>query len=155
MTAEDDRSNFWVFLPALGLAFAGALVAGAGAGMVFSQQARISASPLWPLPGLVLMEWAALGMLGFLGAYLGRKSGSIYWRKIAWCAAGALLPLVILGAWSIGTLVLVSLLLLLGSSALIALQTKEKWLPCLGFFLASAMCNLGLLWIIIVISNGF
>ena len=58
--------------------------------------------PMWPLPGLYLVEMSivsVLGMFGILGNSLGRSSLRI---GLTWAAVGILLAFVIMGAWSIG-----------------------------------------------------
>jgi hypothetical protein len=57
--------------------------------------------PLFPLPGLYLIEIAALGILG-LTALLLVEPVTSFWRAVPWVAAGALLAFVILGGFSIG-----------------------------------------------------
>lgn len=138
---------------ALILAFIGALIAAGGSLMILIDQAQVTGSPVWPLPGLVLMDWAMLGVLGFLGAYFGRIPSSAHWRKVSWLSAGALIPLVILGAFSIGPFVLVSLIFFLASTLLIAIHKERKWPEHLGLLMVGAVANLGLLLLFIAIGN--
>lgn len=153
MTAEVSKHNQWTNFVALILAFIGALIAEGGSLMILIDQAQMPGSLVWPLPGLVLMDWAILGTFGFLGAYFGIEPLSAYWRKVAWFVAGALIPLVILGAFSIGPFVLVSLLFFLASTIIITIQKKGKWLEHLGLFMVSAVCNLGLLLLFTALGN--
>lgn len=153
MTTEVGKHTQWIDFVVLVLAFIGALIAAGGSLMILIDQAQMPGSPVWPLPALVLMDWAILGVLGCLGAYFGRKPFSARWRKVSWFVAGALIPLVILGAFSIGPLVLVSLLFFLASTLLIAIQKKEKWLEHLGLLMVGAVGNLGLLLLFIAIGN--
>ena len=154
MTTKPGQSNRWANSVALVLAFIGVLIASGGSLVVFIDQAGMSpGSPVWPLPGLVLMDWTILGILGFLSAYGGRTPSSALWRKIAWVVAGALIPLVILGAFSIGLFVLVSLLFFLGSTIFLSMQRKEKWLDYLGMFFIGTVSNLGLLLFFVAIGR--
>ncbi|HSB67029.1 MAG TPA: hypothetical protein VLD65_10640 [Anaerolineales bacterium] len=60
------------------------LMAGAesivGAIAVYVSQARESAYPLWPLPGVVLLLWALIGLIGTLAIYLTVNGSSIKWQ---------------------------------------------------------------------------
>lgn len=153
MTTKPGQSNRWADSVALVLAFIGSLVASGGSLMFLVDQARMSSSSVWPLPGLVLMDWAILGILGFLSAYGSRTPSSALWRKIAWVVVGALIPLVILGAFSIGLFVLVSLLFFLGSTIFLSMQKKEKWLDHLGMFFIGTVSNLGFLLLFVAIGQ--
>lgn len=153
MPNKPGQLNRGVDIIALVLSFIGTLIASGGSLLVLIDQAGKSGPPVWPLPGLVLMDWAILGILGFLSAYWGRKPSSALWRKIAWVVAGALVPLVILGAFSIGLFVLVSLLFFLGSAILLAMQRKEKWLDHLGMIFIGTVSNLGFLLLFVAIGN--
>ncbi|MFZ0547467.1 MAG: hypothetical protein WAM60_18620 [Candidatus Promineifilaceae bacterium] len=64
--------------------------------VLFAQQ-----RPLFPLPGLYLIEIAVLGIFGLTGLLL-VESASPFWRAVPWVVAGALLAFVILGGFTIG-----------------------------------------------------
>lgn len=138
---------------ALLLAFTGALLAAGGALAFYTSQASLG-SPVWPLPGLVLLDWAITGLSGFLGVYFSSRQPSAEdWRKWAWIASGALVPLVVLGALSIGLYVLASLLCLLAATILVTLSKNANWPAHLGLFLLGAVLNLGLLSLFILLGN--
>jgi hypothetical protein len=54
---------------------------------------------------------------------------------------GALLPLIMLGALSIGPLVLVSALFFLAAAILVTLHTKFRLLGMLGYWISGAIGN--------------
>lgn len=64
--------------------------------LFFAQQ-----RPLFPFPGLYLIEIAVSGILGLTGLLL-VEPYSPFWRAVSWPAAGVLLAFVILGGFSIG-----------------------------------------------------
>ncbi len=80
-------------------------VVGAAACLLIS--ARIgqvvgATQPMWPLPGLYLVEMSIVGVLGLFGT-LGNGSGRSSLRiGLTWAAVGILLAFVLMGAWSIG-----------------------------------------------------
>jgi len=147
------KLNRWAYFAALALAGIGTLIALQGSWGVFTEQAQIQGSRIWPLPGLVLLDWAGLAILGFLGVLLSNKPYGAAWLYANWFIVGALMPLVILGAFSIGLYVLISLLFILASSVIITIQKKSKWLMHLGLVMVGFICNLGLLLLFIAISN--
>jgi hypothetical protein len=64
--------------------------------LLFAQQ-----RPLFPLPGLYILEIIILGILGLTGLIL-VESRSPFWRAVPWAVGGVLLAFVILGGFSIG-----------------------------------------------------
>jgi len=149
---EEQRSS-WLDFVALALAFFGAIVSLGGALSIYSSQAPIAETPLWPLPGFVLLDWALLGLIGFLPAYLSFRHLSSKWRLVAWFITGALIPLIVLGALSIGSIVLISFLFFVISTIILSIRKKAKWLESIGILMLGAICNLGLLLIIITLGN--
>jgi Na+-transporting NADH:ubiquinone oxidoreductase subunit NqrB len=135
------------------MAFLGALAAAGGAALFFRQQAQLSGSSVWPLPGLVLLLWAGLGMLGFLGAFFSTRSTSSFGRIALPLSTGALLPLVILGAFSIGATVFISMLFLLAATTLVIIQKKLRWLDGLNFGMLGVIISLGLMLIFIALGR--
>ncbi|MFZ2095222.1 MAG: hypothetical protein WAV05_01165 [Anaerolineales bacterium] len=63
--------------------------------------------------------------------------------------------MIILGAFSIGTLVFVVFVLFLISSIIVSTSQKAKWLQSLGLMLLGGACNLILLLIIIALGNTY
>jgi hypothetical protein len=131
----------WIFA-----ALSAAVALGGGIGFA-AQQASFASAPgaIWPLPGLVLLDWAALGMVGFMGILLAEDPHNLSWFGASWFVIGAFLPLVILGALSIGPFVFISLVALLIAAILTSLQLKISPLPRLKFLLIGMVANFGLL----------
>jgi hypothetical protein len=132
----------WIFA-----ALSAAVALGGGIGFAAQQAGLVSApgESIWPLPGLVLLEWAALGVIGFMGILLAENPHNLPWFGASWFIIGAFLPLVILGALSIGPYVLLSLVALLIAAVLTSLQLKISPLPHLKFLLIGIITNFGLL----------
>jgi hypothetical protein len=124
-----------------------------GAAAIWSSEASIQSSALWPLPALVLFNWAGLGFLGALAVYLAEKSDRNWLLGIPWAITGALLPMVVLGVFSIGPLVLVSALLFLVASAVVTLRRQRSFLHGLGLLLVGSVGNVALLFLLIAIGN--
>jgi hypothetical protein len=156
-----DRSNFRKEADMTGkadlvttlMAFLGALAAVGGALLFYNQQAQLSGSSVWPLPGLVFLLWAGLGILGLAGAFLSNRSTSSFWRIILPLSTGALLPLVVLGAFSIGAFVFISMLFLLAATVLIITQKKLRWLDALNFGMLGVIISLGLMLLFIALGQ--
>jgi hypothetical protein len=148
-----DQQRSWLdFLP-LVLSFFGAVVSIGGAILTYSSQAQVAEASLWPLPGFVLLDWAILGLIGFLAAYLSFKQLSAKWQQVAWFITGTFIPLIVLGAVSIGPVVLIAFLLFLTSTIILAIRNRAKWLESFGLFMLGAIVNLLLLYIIITLGN--
>jgi hypothetical protein len=132
----------WIFA-----ALSAAIALGGGIGFA-AQQAGLASAPgasIWPLPGLVLLEWAAFGVVGFMGILLAENPHNLSWFGASWFVIGAFLPLAALGALSIGPFVFISLATLLIAAILTSLQLKISLLPRLKFLLIGIIANLGLL----------
>lgn len=147
------KINRWATFAALVLAFIGALIALSGSWLVFVEQAQFQGARIWPLPGFALVDWAIMGTLGFLGVLFSYRPNGSVWLKTIWFVVGALIPLVVLGAFSIGLFVLISLLFILASSIIISIQKKSKWLWHLGLLMVGVICNLGLFLLFIAFSK--
>ncbi len=151
MAVKVNRDDKWRDVSAIVLAFIGALVAVGGSILVLANQVQMTGIAIWPLPGFVLLDWGLLGVLGFLAAFYGRRVELTYWLKAAWFVPGAMIPLVVFGAFSIGLFVFISLPFFLFSAILITLQKTTKWLDHLKQFLFGVVCNLGVLLLLIAL----
>ncbi len=147
---KQPRISFLVLV----LGFAGMLFSVGGAVLFFTNQIQLSGASLWPLSDLALIDWAGVGFLGFLSALLAIRSSIKYWLIAAWIAAGALLPLIILGAFSIGLDVLPSLPFVLASAILVSVQKRMPWLDCLALFMLGAVGNLGIILILMILAGN-
>jgi hypothetical protein len=92
---------------------AGAAVCIGGAAAFWTMQVSTTAGTLWPLPALALLDWVILGFVGFLTAGRVESASSGGNEPASWAIGGALLPLGLIGALSIGPFVLLSALLFL------------------------------------------
>jgi hypothetical protein len=136
-------------------ALSAAIALGGGIGFA-AQQAGLASAPgesIWPLPGLVLLEWAAFGAVGFMGILLAENPSNLSWFSASCFVIGAFLPLVVLGAFSIGPFVLLSLVALLIAAVLTSLQLKISLLPRLKYLLIGIVANLGLLLGVILLAQ--
>jgi hypothetical protein len=59
----------------------------------------------------------------------------------------------ILGAFSIGTGVLITLLLFVGSTIIFTIRQDGKWLASFGLLMLGSICNLVLLLVVITLGN--
>jgi hypothetical protein len=140
----------WIFAT-----LSAAVALGGGIGFA-AQQAALASAPgesIWPLPGLVLLEWAAFGMIGFMGILLAENPHTQPWLNASWFVLGAFLPLVILGALSIGPYVFLSLVALLIAALLTSWQLKVSLLPRIKFLLIGIVANFGLLLGVILLAQ--
>lgn len=154
MDKDQSMNRQWLEILATGLSAVGALVAIAGAMLVLSSQSAGAGDSIWPLPGFVMIDWAIFGVLGFLSAYLGSKPLPEYWAKATWFTAGALIPLMVLGALSIGPYVLISLVFLSASAVLVTIVKRLKGRDIFGALALGIVLNLGLLLGLIVLGRG-
>ncbi len=136
------------------LGFAGMLFAVGGAILFFSNQIQAAGASIWPLPALALVDWAIIGILGFFSAFLALRSSFKYWLIAAWIVAGAPLPLIILGAFSIGLDVLFCLPFFLASAILVSVQKRMLWLDCLALFMLGAVGNLAIILIFMMLTGN-
>lgn len=131
----------------------GAGIALAGALGIGESQLGFPGASIWPMPGLVLLEWAVLGLLGFIGLI---AEGS--WKRTfnlvdTWFVVGALIPIMVIGAFSIGPLVLMTLLPFSAAVLLASVQAKGNWLRYFKILLIGAIANLALLYLFITLGR--
>lgn len=106
---------------------------------------------LWPLPALVLIEVAILGLAGFSGVVFDNEQHSPRWGSVLWIACGGLTALAIIAAFSVSVLVLLAVPALLFASAAILADTRRRrnMLTDLGLFSVSAASNFLLIFTLI------
>ncbi len=153
MNATDEKHGSWVDYLALGLAFLAAVISFWGAFATYAYEGQVPNTPLWPLPGLILSEWVLLGLVGFILAYLCTRGASGWWLRAAWIITGTFIPLIVLGAFSIGAIVLVAFLLLAIATSIYSIRRNGKLLESFGFLMLGSIVNLGILSVIITLSN--
>ena len=150
---EDSRGISWSGIIALVLAFFGVVLSFWGALVTTISQAQIPKAPLWPLPGLVLIDWVLFTLIGFIIAYLCFRRASTKWLRLAWIFTGMLIPLIIFGAFSIGMAVLIVFLLFMVSTIIFAIRQSGKLLESFGLLMLGSICNLGILLVILTLFN--
>ncbi len=150
---EKTPQRLWLDLLAVGLSFLGLTVSFWGAAIIYLTEAQIPDNPVWPLPGLVLVDWALLGFVGYVTTYISFRRQSGKWLQVAWFTAGGLIPLIILGAFSIGPLVLISFLLFIIATIILTVRHVAKWLGNIGLLMIGSIVNLGAIWLIIALSG--
>jgi hypothetical protein len=150
----DRKTHTWADVVALGMAFLGAIASMAGSLAIYSSQAGFAGGFMWPLPGFVLVLWALLGLFSFLAAYLTVQRSSLKWLQALIFLTGAFIPLIIIGAFSIGTLVMIGFLFFVVSLVFLAIRNRAKFLESFGLLMLGAIGNLGLLYIIITLGGS-
>src|SRR5512143_3658959 len=98
--------------------------------------------PLWPLPGVYLIEIPAIGLTGMLALWARRLT----W--VTWAAAGALLSFVVLGAFSIGPAYAPGMLLLLAAAGVATYRRGQRWVLGLGIFVLAAIVQA---WVVLTL----
>lgn len=150
---EASRGISWLDYLALGIAFFAVIVAFYGALLTYSTQAQIPEASLWPLPGLVLVDWVFLALTGFIVTYFCFRQSSTKWLYAAWFITGTFIPLSILGALSIGSIVLITLLMFVVTTIFYTIRRGGKLLLIFGLLMLGSLCNLGVLSLLIAIGN--
>ncbi len=154
MSSTSEDRGAWIDYLALGFALLAAVISFWGAFQTYTFEGQIPDNNLWPLPGLILSEWVLLGVIGFFLAYLCTRGTSKRWLRAAWTITGTFIPLIVLGALSIGGVVLVSFVMLVISTTVYTLRKHGKWLESFGFLMVGSIFNLCILWVIITLSNS-
>jgi hypothetical protein len=139
------------------LAGIGAILCVGGAAITWLSQASLN-SPnvsLWPLPALVLIEVAILGLAGFSGVVLDNQQQSSRSGRVIWIACGGLTALAIIGAFgvSVVALLVVPALLFGGAAILADIRQQRNMLTDLGIFTVSAVANLMLIFALISVAR--
>lgn len=96
--------------------------------------------PMFPLPGLYLIEVALLGLIviAFVAA---RPRLDTRWNAVPWVASGLLLTFVILGGFSIGFFLIPALIAFAVTGLMVDLQSAGFNARHLGFFLVAAVAQ--------------
>jgi hypothetical protein len=158
MNPQDNRRHMWLKLTVQIFSFLAMVISLGAAAAIYSTEAQNGITPLWPLPGLVLLDWALVGSIGFISSYLVLRGAKGKWLRAAWIITGTFIPLIILGAFSIGFFVLIAFFLYVISTIILTVQRKPKWLLSFSLLMLGSFINLGLLFIMITLgapSLGF
>lgn len=139
------------------LAAFGAILCIGGATFVWISQTASNppSVSLWPMPALLLIEVAILGLIGFLGIALEPQPLSTHWGFLVWIACGGLIALSITGAMSVSVIVLLIIpaLAFCGAAILADNRQGRKLLPGVGVLAVSGIVNLGLFFGLVVIGT--
>ncbi len=153
MSQGGERKRSWVDLGVLILSFLGAMVSFFGAVTTYASEAQIPGVTLWPLPGYVLIDWILAGSLGFIAVFFYLRKPSKNRLRMTWLFPGAFIPLIVLGAFSIGLMVLLSFLLSLVSTSILAFRNQTNWLESFGVLMVGSIGNLAIVMAIISLSG--
>jgi hypothetical protein len=153
MNPQDSRGHMWLRLTVQVFSFLAMVISLGAAAAIYSTQAQDSTTTLWPLPGLVLLDWVLIGIIGFMSTYLVLRGVKGKWLRAAWIITGTFIPLIILGAFSIGFFVLIAFILYVISIIILTVQRKSQWLLSFGLLMLGSIINLVLLLIMITLGN--
>jgi hypothetical protein len=153
MNPQNNRWRLWLNLLAQVLSLLTVLASISGAAIVYLTQAQNAVTPLWPLPGLMLVDWALIGAVGFASTYLVVRGVRGKWLRVGWIISGTFIPLIILGAFLIGPFVLLAFLLYVLSTVILTVQRKSQWLLSFGLLMLGSFVNLGLLVLILTLGG--
>jgi hypothetical protein len=128
------------------LAVLGAMIAVAAAGLMLSEEVSFNGTSVFPLPFLVLFEWGVLGMAGAVYVTLSELQWSDHHPQVAWGILGAYVPLIFLGAFSLGLLALISALPLVAATVIMTIRRRLSAFRCLGMMTIGALANLAILF---------
>jgi hypothetical protein len=133
------------------LAGIGAIMCIGGAASFWVQQSTFDnpGLSLWPMPAILLLEVAILGVVGFLGIILETRQLFTYWGFLVWITCGGLLGLSILGgiAFSVIFLLAAPALAFFGAAILADIRRKRNMLPDLAVLVVSGIVNFGLFYL--------
>lgn len=142
------RLTEWIF------ATIGAVVCVAGAIVIWQAQSSSVGLSLWPMPALALLEMALLGLAGLIGVALDSGGHTLRWGIIIWAVCGGLTALMIIGAWTIGPILLLAVLAFAIAAVLADRRRQRKVLPDLGVFTVSTVSNAVILFLFIVAASA-
>ena len=107
---------------------------------------------VWPFPALYFIEIIALGTVGFVGL-ITRAEGAGRLDSVPWGVAGALLAFVILGAWTIGPLLLPAMLAFLIAATVADMRPNPRWIRHLTIFMIAGVSQASLMFLVILLRS--
>lgn len=110
-----------------------------------------SKQPMFPLPGLYLLEIAMLGLIVTIYVGLRPRLGT-QWVALPWLAAGIILAFVVLGGFSIGSFLIPALLAFAATGVVGDLQAGTSSLPHLGILLIAAVAQAAIMALFILLT---
>lgn len=138
----------WIF------AAIGATVCIGIAVLFWIEETSFRGAAIWPLPALVLIEVAFLGLTGMLAVVLIGDGRISQWGSLIWAVCGGLTALTIIGGFSIGPLLFWAVLAFVLAGVLIDWRTSRKLLYDLGIFTLGAVCNTAILLLLIIAAGS-
>ena len=124
------------------LAAIGAAVGVTGTGVSWQSQVLFGpGTHPWPLPGLVLLEWALFGLAGLAVVAIDSEGRPKHWGLVTWGVIGGLVPLMVLGVFSIGVFVLPIVLSFSGAAILSDRRRGRSMRVNLALSIAVALAN--------------
>ena len=135
------------------LAAVGCAICISDAILTWIYQASTPSGSLWPLPALVLIEMAFLGLVGMLAVALNSDDRTLRWGSLTWAICGGLTALTVIGAFSIGPLLFWAVLAFALAGVLADWRRGRKILTDLGVFTLGAVCNAAILLLLIAIAG--
>ena len=137
------------------LASVGAVICIGIAILFWIEQTSFRGATIWPLPALVLIEVALLGLAGMLAVVFIGDERTSQWGSLIWAVCGGLTALTIIGGFSIGPLLLWAVLAFVLAGVLIDWRIGRNLFHDLGIFTLGALCNAALLFLLIVAAGSF
>ncbi len=116
-------------------------------------QSSSPSASLWPLPALVLIEMAFLGLVGMLAVALNSDARTLRWGSLTWAICGSLTALMVIGGFSIGPLLFWAVLAFALAGVLANRRRGRKILYDLGIFVLGAVSNAAILLLLIAIAG--
>jgi hypothetical protein len=132
-----------------GLAAIGATLCIGGA-MAFGQ----GQSTLWPMPALALIDMALLGLIGLLAIAVDDGAHTLRWGIVTWAVIGGLIALMLVGAWTIGPLLLIAVLAFATAAILADTRRNRKILSDVGVLIIGAASNAVMLFLFIIATRA-
>ena len=106
---------------------------------------------LLPFPGLYLAELAAIGSLAVVAVRQSQTDQGKVWLQALWGLVGALMAVVILGAWTIGGPLLPALAGLVLAAILVSYEHESVWLRRLVIMAAAGLLQAGFMLMVVLL----
>ena len=105
--------------------------------------------PMWPLPGLYVLEMLAASAIGMFGILRSDSEWSGLGGMLAWAAVGVLVGFAVMGAWSVGLLYLPVVVILVIAAILSDRRRNRNMLAHGGIGLIAALAQVALMLAVI------
>ncbi|HJW82780.1 MAG TPA: hypothetical protein VJ754_00615 [Anaerolineae bacterium] len=105
--------------------------------------------PMWPLPGLYLLEILVASAIGMFGILRSDSEWSAPGGGLTWAAIGVLLAFAVMGAWSVGLLYSPVVVILVITAVLSDRRRNQNMLVHWGIGLIAALAQVALMLAVI------